>query len=378
MELLDTWDKISHSITALNQARVSNETSILSSISLLLEQLENAKNTSTSLPSSPPSSLTTPRSTITPALTHLRHAVAMAVRREESPLPGLPESHRLEHALVGHFLQQGYLEAAQALAEEAGLGNVPVADLLRAKTGFQAVEALSAPTRDVAPAISWLEEHQSPSSSNLLFDLHRLRFLQLAESQTEAIGYAQRNFAPFATSRSQEIQTLLGGLLFHSSSSSSSSSPLTSMDNNGSSTTTSTTDERVWDQAKASLMKEIMRTKSCISIVIQEGSHALDEFQAYQHLVGNNTCKRITQEHWKDSECELPIQVDTDHHFHTEFWCPVSQEKTDQKTNPPMLLICGHVVSKNSLMRIAKNRQKFKCPTCPKEQSLDAAREICF
>lgn len=54
---------------------------------------------------------------------------------------------------------------------------------------------------------------------------------------------------------------------------------------------------------------------------------------------------------------ELPCEIDLgpDFKFHNVFFCPVSKEiSTSQKDNPPMLLVCGHVISKNSLNRIAK------------------------
>lgn len=44
---------------------------------------------------------------------------------------------------------------------------------------------------------------------------------------------------------------------------------------------------------------------------------------------------------------EIPIEVDLgpDFKFHDIFFCPVSKE-ISQKDNNPMLLVCGHVMSK--------------------------------
>ena len=47
---------------------------------------------------------------------------------------------------------------------------------------------------------------------------------------------------------------------------------------------------------------------------------------------------------------ELPCDVELgkEFKFHNIFICPVSKEVSNSQ-NPPMLLLCGHAVSKNSL-----------------------------
>lgn len=57
---------------------------------------------------------------------------------------------------------------------------------------------------------------------------------------------------------------------------------------------------------------------------------------------------------------EIPVEVDLPNHlrFHTVFACPVSRSEA-HPNNPPMLLKCGHVVSKESLEGIAGTRARL-------------------
>jgi E3 ubiquitin-protein transferase RMND5 len=75
---------------------------------------------------------------------------------------------------------------------------------------------------------------------------------------------------------------------------------------------------------------------------------------------------------------ELPCEVDlgSDLRFHNVFICPVTKEPACS-SNVPMLMACGHVVSKNALARMARSeRVKFKCHTCPKQMTRDEVKEM--
>jgi len=386
---MDEWDRISHCITQLNQSRAIAETNTLSAISSILAAIDQCKHKldmqrsddlsgsilAELLEESEQVDLVSRKrdESVHAALSQLKQAVNSALGADEDErekddlgiVPASPEELSLmDRALSWHFLHEGYLDTARTFLKETGLNCIPDADLLRVKTGLEAVDIMTS-RRDLGPAISWLENHSS-LTSNLLFDLHRLRFLQLASSQTEAIGYAQRNFKPFADFRSQEIQTLLGGLLFHASVSSSHSAQ----------SSTNVVEDRSWQNARLALLNEIRRPYCSMSVLISTGSRALSELREYQKLMMLPESK-ITRKSWTDLP-NLPVQVKTHAHFHSEFWCPITQEQTDNHSNPPMLLTCGHVVAKSSISRIAKSRQRFKCPTCPTEQSVEAATPIHF
>jgi hypothetical protein len=77
---------------------------------------------------------------------------------------------------------------------------------------------------------------------------------------------------------------------------------------------------------------------------------------------------------------ELPVEVELPQSFrnHNIFVCPVNKEPCAVE-NKPMLLTCGHVISKQALERIARTeRNKFKCYTCPAQMTKDEVKEILF
>ena len=78
---------------------------------------------------------------------------------------------------------------------------------------------------------------------------------------------------------------------------------------------------------------------------------------------------------------ELPVEIhlDSSQRFHSVFACPVSKEQgTDE--NPPMLMSCGHVICKESLVRLGKGNMnaRFKCPYCPAETTGAQAMVVHF
>lgn len=325
------------------------------------------------------------------ALDELKSTVELVVHQEDDVglvLPTVQDKTVLDKALAWNFLNDGYLDTAKRFCDDLGVQEdvLPEHEHVRARAGNEALDAMTV-RKDVGPALAWLEEYASdsvPQTASLIFDLHRLRFLQLVgdrpmaslASQTEAIGYAQRNFAPFQMTRSQEIQALFSSLLFRNASSLSSSSSTVPP-----AATTRTfflpTQVDHWELAKRMLRQEISRGINSMSVAIANGEIALKEMRHYQSLVVG-TSSALKAELWSNPDGELPVQIEGVIPFHSEFCCPVTREHTDAMTNPPMLLVCGHVVSKNSISRIAKNRSKFKCPTCPQEQSIDAPTPVYF
>ena len=82
--------------------------------------------------------------------------------------------------------------------------------------------------------------------------------------------------------------------------------------------------------------------------------------------------ERVVAHHgagWTRAE-ELPIEVPVPVSLerHSIFVCPNSKEITTEE-NPPMLLVCGHVISRDSMVHIKRHNERLKCPYCPAEMT---------
>lgn len=54
------------------------------------------------------------------------------------------------------------------------------------------------------------------------------------------------------------------------------------------------------------------------------------------------------------SQVEIPVPPES--RYHSIFACPVSKEQATD-VNPPMMLTCGHVLAKESVIKLAKTGQ---------------------
>ena len=74
---------------------------------------------------------------------------------------------------------------------------------------------------------------------------------------------------------------------------------------------------------------------------------------------------------------ELPVEVDLPlrFRFRSAFVCPVSREAAT-RSNPPVLLPCGHVLGKLTVQKLLARSQHSKCPYCPTDFAEMACMEL--
>lgn len=274
----------------------------------------------------------------------------------------------LNEIICEHFLRQGRLDIAEALNEEADLNLEPS----QMEPFLELHRILGALKRHILqPALSWaaanrtsLEERDSP----LEFKLHRLKFIDIITSdptnQTAALQYA-RQFARFAEKHTKELQVLMGSLLYMKQGLQ--SSPYAFL-----------LDPIYWDEICDVFTRDAcalmgMSVESPLSVSIRAGCKALPPLLNIRQVMQQRQVTSV----WTNKD-ELPVEIDLghEHRYHSIFACPIlRQQSTDH--NPPVRLICGHVISRDALHKLS-NGNKVKCPYCPVEQNPDDAKVVFF
>lgn len=273
----------------------------------------------------------------------------------------------LHQVMCENLYRTGKIDVADCLIQEAGLGEQ---EIEAKKKPFIKINYIiqKLKEKDVNPALEWCKQHSEKLkgiNSFLEFNLHRLNFLHLviSKKQLEALRYS-RNFTPFATKCQKEIQRLMGSMLYINSGLA--NSPYKSYLN-----------PELWDEIEEEFVKNSCKllgfSIECpLNIAVHAGCKALPALISIVQVMQQTQVGHIL------SKDELPIEIDIgpNSRYHSVFACPIlRQQSTD--LNPPMKLICGHVISKDALTKL-NSTGKLKCPYCPIEQSPGDARQMFF
>jgi hypothetical protein len=62
-------------------------------------------------------------------------------------------------------------------------------------------------------------------------------------------------------------------------------------------------------------------------------------------------CPRLVS--FANLRAQIEIPLPPENRYHSVFACPVSKDQSTEQ-NPPMMMSCGHVVSKDSLQKLSK------------------------
>ncbi|XP_013774655.1 protein RMD5 homolog A-like [Limulus polyphemus] len=275
----------------------------------------------------------------------------------------------LNRVVIEHFLRHGMLDIAEELIREAQLHieenkKEPFSEL------NQIIEALK--DRNLKPSLEWAcrnRDRLQAQGSFLEFKLHRLRFIELLqqgiEKQHDTVQYAREYFQHLATSHEKEIQVLMGSLLYLPQGVQ--NSPYSYI-----------LDPVHWSEICEVFTKDAcnmlgLSMESPLTVCINAGCVALPALLNIRQVMQ----QRQVADVW-NSRDELPIEIDLGQsgRFHSIFACPILRQQSSEN-NPPMRLVCGHVISRDALHKLA-NGNKLKCPYCPVEQSPSDAKMIHF
>jgi len=274
----------------------------------------------------------------------------------------------LNKIICQHFYRQGMLDIADELAVEAGLNpetnKEPFTEL------NYILERLK--RKDLDPALEWAERHRAcleRQNSSLEFKLHQLRFIGLIEKgsscQNEAIQYARTYLSRFVNSHEKDIQMLMGMLLYLANGVS--RSPYAHL-----------LQPSLWADIYETFTKDAcsllgLSVETPLSVCVNAGCIALPALLNIKQVMQQRQVSGI----WNGKD-ELPIEIDLgpDKRFHSIFACPILKQQSTE-SNPPMRLVCGHVISRDALNKLVASN-KLKCPYCPVEQNPSDARIIYF
>jgi hypothetical protein len=289
------------------------------------------------------------------------------------PQTNIIDTHEKEvmlHQVISeHLMRNGHIDISESLIKEANL-NESMFDLK--KKPFIKINYIlgKIKEKDVQPALEWCYQNSDQLKEKKLpleFNLHRLNFIQLlkkgAAKQNEALAYA-RNFTPFAYECQKEIQRLMGSMAYVRS----------GLEN---SPYNHYLGPELWNEIEDEFLKNAcqligLSTECPLSICAYAGCKALPSLINIVQVMQQTQVGHIL------SKDELPIEIDLgqNHRYHSVFACPIlRQQSTD--LNPPMKLVCGHVISKDALNKL-NSTGKLKCPYCPMEQTPGDARQIFF
>jgi hypothetical protein len=284
------------------------------------------------------------------------------------PLFSSPQSVvALERTIALHFLRTGQFATAEIFLDEAGV-EIPseirsqFVDLHRILTALRG--------QDIGPALEWARKNNAflrSRSSPLQFYLHRSQYIRLLLSNVgPALNYANANLTPFYAERPLDFKRLMTCPAYL---------PLAKLQKSP-----------YADLVSPSLhldLEPLFAKEYCASL----GMSRQVPLRVVGDIGGGGALARIEKgrkvmrerkSEWSQTD-ELPMEIPLppENRYHSIFACPVSKEQSTEQ-NPPTMLSCGHVITKDSLQKLSKPGGRVKCPYCPTESQLGAALRVYF
>ncbi|KAF5381024.1 hypothetical protein D9615_003911 [Tricholomella constricta] len=277
----------------------------------------------------------------------------------------------LERIIALHFLRTGQFDTAETFLDESGV-DIPSELRLQFVELHQILKVLR--NQDISLALEWAKKNQDflqSRSSPLEFYLHRSQYIRLLLSShppdpLPALAYANANLRSFFNEHELELKRLMGCVAYL---------PLSKLQTSP-----------YADLAFPSLhfeLEPLFAKEYCASL----GMSRQVPLRVVGDIGGGGALARIEKgrkvmrerkSEWSQTD-ELPIEIPLlpENRYHSIFACPVSKEQATEQ-NPPMMMLCGHVIAKDSLHKLGKAGGRVKCPYCPTESLLSSALRVYF
>ena len=300
----------------------------------------------------------------------------------------------LDMSLALHLIRQGMFEQSDLFADESKL-QLPAGLKDQFILMFDILKALKA--HDLHPALKWCQDNAdalSKRSSSLEFQLHKLQFIALLTGDQSlpvskrtllALQYSRQNFGKFGDRHLKEIQKLMGSLAYASSypwhqlvqtlsGSDGKSAVIDATMGLHQSPYAELVSMNLWSEIEAQFMTDFcmmlgFAQNSPLNIIVDVGAPAIPTMMKMQSVMDERRKERPKVEMWTVGD-ELPVEIplSKQNRYHSIFVCPVSREQAS-RSNPPMMLACGHIISRESLARLAKGgKPSFQTGVPPPQQ----------
>ncbi|KAL9224046.1 hypothetical protein vseg_000120 [Gypsophila vaccaria] len=293
---------------------------------------------------------------------------------EKAFIPDISKAYRnvefdintVNNIIASHLYREGLFEAGDIFANEAGEqdGTAMKSPFIEMYHILQALKG-----HNLQPALTWAtsnREKLNQSGSDLELKLHQLQYVEILQNgdKTDALTYARTHLSPFHLSHMAEIQKLMICLLWAGRLDSSPYADLLSPVN--------------WEKLAEEFTRQFCNLLgqsfvSPLSVTVSAGVQGLPTLLKLMNVMMGK------KQEWQSMK-QLPVPVDLgkEFQFHTIFVCPVSRDQASEE-NPPMLMSCGHVLCKVSIMKLSKSSTKsFKCPYCPTSIDASNCRQLHF
>lgn len=276
-------------------------------------------------------------------------------------------THLVNQIIASNFYQQGLFEVGDLFVNEAKELESAAVVKSQFEDMYQILEAMKG--QNLEPALKWATDNADKlkqNGSDLVLRLHSLQFMEILQngSKDEALKYARTYLAPFASDHMDSIKKLVVCILWTGKLDRAPHYQLL----------LATNQDKVAEELIRQFCKILGQScESPLGVTINAGAQGLPPLLKFMNVMAGK------KQEWQTmKQLPVPVELDREYQFHSIFVCPVSKEQSTEE-NPPMLMSCGHVLCKQSIMKMSKNSTRsFKCPYCPSDIDATRCKQLYF